>query len=248
MKIITTVIIILLSSVSLYAQQPARADSTVAPPPPVAPEKTSSLSKYGLSVELTANGLSPLPSGVNNNIIGGLGFAINVERKIFLIKKNFFFSFGLGIATYDYATNGTINYASLSASSPTLSNYSYFVPIPDSVNYSKNKLNLVWLQVPVEFTLKTNPNSRGQSFNFTFGARFGYLINDHTKQKGTDSSGTYKVKIYEIKNMDLFSTMLTAKIGYGHFDLFGYYNLLTLFKSGDGETTNELGAGIALTF
>ncbi len=234
---------------SLYAQQPSNSDSSVNTMSATAPTVYSgTLSKYGLSAELTVNGLTPLPPGVNNNIIGGLGFGVNLQRKIFIIKHNFFFSFGLGIATYDYATNAEIETYPFYPTPFAPPSLSYFAPIPDSVHYSKNKLNLVWLQVPLEFHLQTNPNRKGNKFEFALGVRPGYLINDHTKQKGTDSSGnTYKVKIYEIPNLDQFSTMVTAKIGYDHFNLFAYYNLLPLFVQNDIETTNEFGAGIALT-
>jgi hypothetical protein len=250
MKKVTTIIIFLLSSLSLYAQQPAGgdADANTANPQSV-PDYSSTLSKYGLSAELTTNWLSPLPSGVTNDYIGGLGLAVNVERKIFIVKHNFFFAFGLGVATYDYATNASINYASTNTSAPNLTNFSYFEPIPNAVNYSKNKLNLVWLQVPLEFHLQSKPNSNGKKTEFAVGMRPGYLINDHTKQKGTDSTGTtYKVKVYEIQNLQQFSALATAKIGYDHANLFFYYNLLTLFEQNDGEATNEFGAGISITF
>lgn len=249
MKKITTVIIFLLSSLSLYAQQPAGNDSTIHPSPSSVPDYSGTLSKYGFAAELTTNWLNPLPAGVTNDYIGGLGLAVNLERKISIVKHNFFFAFGLGVATYDYATNATINYASTNTSAPNLTNFSYFAPIPSSVNYSKNKLNLVWLQVPLEFHLQSNPNSNGKKTELALGVRPGYLINDHTKQKGTDTSGTtYKVKVYEIQNLQQFSTMVTAKIGYDHANLFFYYNVLTLFKSGDGDATNEFGAGISMTF
>ena len=250
MKKFAAVLIILLCSISLYAQQPAPApaDSSIVPPAPLAPKKASSgFAKFGLAAEVTLNGLSTLPAGVNNNYIGGMGFAINVQRKIYLIKNNFYFSLGLGLATYDYATNASILYGSTNTSTYT-PNYSYFQQISDTSKYTKNKLNLVWLQVPLEFHIDGNPNADGKYVDFEFGGRFGLLINDHTKYLSTDQFGDdYKVKVYDIKNLNPIATLLTAKIGYDHANLFAYYNPLSLFKSGNGYSTNEFGFGIAMT-
>ena len=248
MKKIAIAVLLLFISIHLFAQQPADSAVNMSNNPQPA-DFGNTLSKYSLAFELTTNWLSPLPTGVTNDYIGGLGLAVDVQRKIFIIKKNFYFSFGLGIATYDYATNAQINYASTNPAAPSQTDYSFFQKISDSVNYSKNKLNLVWLQVPLEFHLKSNPNAQGKFVDFEFGGRFGLLINNHTKQKGTAPNGDiYKVKIYEIKNLNPIATMLTAKIGYDHANLFGYYNLLTLFKTNNGAATNELGAGISMTF
>ncbi|MCF8331646.1 MAG: PorT family protein [Bacteroidales bacterium] len=109
-----------------------------------------------------------------------------------------------------------------------------FNPIPDSLNYDKNKISTTYLELPVELRLRLG---KEKEMTISAGFKVGYLINSHTKYKGenyleTPQTQNDKVKIKEHNISDLNKLRYTAtgRIGYKSFSLFAHYNLTPLFE------------------
>ena len=81
------------------------------------------------------------------------------------------------------------------------------------------------------------------------------MIQSHTKYKGDDLAtpidDKIKVKTFNIDNMSPWRYGVTARIGYGMFNLYGFYSLQGLFnepKVSKGQPNPQgLTIGIAIT-
>ena len=129
-----------------------------------------------------------------------------------------------------------------------------FQRIPEKVNnkeinYDINKLTLAYIDIPLELCYKTK-NKKGKVFKFAAGFKAGYLLSSHTKYKGNDITGTdkdVKYKTYRIKNIEPLKYGATARLGYGKFDIFGYYSFSKLFKKDKGPEMYPVSVGICIT-
>ncbi len=124
-----------------------------------------------------------------------------------------------------------------------------FAPIPDSIDYSKNKINVTYLELPVELRLRM-----GAEYDYTFaiGFKVGYLIGSHIKFKGEDylggnsisSDNKVKIKEHNISDLTKLRYTATARFAYKRISVFAHYNLVPLFEENElvnqqtGETTD----------
>ena len=109
--------------------------------------------------------------------------------------------------------------------------------IPDSLNYSKNKLTVAYVGVPIEIRFKTNNNIRKKNFKFTVGANIGYNLTAYRKYKGDDFLGNstekIKVKLYDQPGISKVIGSVYVKMFYDKFGLNFRYNFTPFF---DGVT------------
>ncbi len=124
-----------------------------------------------------------------------------------------------------------------------------FSPIPDSISFSKNKINVTYLELPVELRLRM-----GAEYDYTLaiGFKVGYLIGSHIKFKGEDylggnsisSDNKVKIKEHNISDLTKLRYTATARFSYKRISLFAHYNLQPLFEEDElqnpqtGETTD----------
>lgn len=120
---------------------------------------------------------------------------------------------------------------------------SFFNPILDTIRHSNNKLNLNYLELPLEFSFKTKSH-----LNFALGAKAGLLVTDKTKYKGLNymSDATSEVKMKWHNNDNLLSYRLGAYavIGYKWINLTAYYGFTKLFEDGLGPEISPLTVGV----
>ncbi len=125
-----------------------------------------------------------------------------------------------------------------------------FVNIPYSINYKKNKLTTTYLEIPFELRFRTNKSKReDKSFKIFLGFKVGYLISNHLKYKGDafDGSGKkIKIKQYNIDNIEKYRYGVTARIGYGKFNITGFYPLTKLFEKDKGPDITPVSVGLSL--
>lgn len=153
-------------------------------------------------------------------------------------KSNISIAYGIGVSAHNMYSNCVPDLDSTGKS--------YFLPI-DDFNYSKNKLTLFYTDIPVEIRFRTKKNT--DNFKFSIGFKAGYLIQSHTKYKGdrlNNVVGT-KYKVFDIPNIETFRYGITARIGYGKVNLFGYYSLTNLFKKGKGPELFPVSVGVVVT-
>lgn len=156
-------------------------------------------------------------------------------------KSNFGFSFGLGLSVHNIYGDFLVN---------KVGDTTKLVKIPDAVNFKRSKITIVYLEVPLEFNLKTK-----SKVNVALGIKVGYLIGSHTKYVGNaiDTSiytynTTSKVRIKEmgIPNLQQFSYGPTFRIGYRWISIDGQYMLSTLFSKNHGPDMYPISVGLVL--
>ncbi len=177
---------------------------------------------------------APLPS------VFSRGITLQMMYPIIGNKSNVAFAVGFGLACQNYYLSEYIftNPDSL-----------WFVPIPDTINYKKYKLNTNYLTIPIELRIRTNPNKETRnSFKIYPGFRVGVMINKHTKYIGRDlqNSGRIKKKEFDIKHIAMFDYGLSLRVGYGKFLFHGYYSLSELVDEGKGPTIKPFEIGITV--
>ena len=196
-------------------------------------KKNKGMENVRIGVDVTFDNWLNSPDSIKNNILKSRGANVYAMYDIPFGSSDFSCAIGLGIGSNNFSNNAAITY-----SGDTLT-----LLTPISTSYKANKLSVNYIDIPFEFRFKTKPDGSNQSFKFSIGAKAGYLINSHTKYKDTES----KVKVYDIKNLDMYHYGVNAKIGYAWFSLTGYYALSSLFVKDKGPNVMPFSIGISIT-
>lgn len=204
--------------VSLSAFSQTSPNSQPAPDDPKQNKKIAD-PKDRIVVDFSYDGFTKLPDGIKSkpySLGGNVYFMFDYP-----VGKGspFSLAFGAGFSTHDVHTNGKIVY-SLDGK------YTSFEPIHQK--YNTNKLSCNYFEIPLEVRIRTKGNHK---FKLTIGGKAGYAFNVHTKYE--DHEG--KIKVYKIKNIDLFRYGATFRIGYDRYILQGFYSFSELFYKGRGE-------------
>jgi hypothetical protein len=121
----------------------------------------------------------------------------------------------------------------------------YFQPIPDSIDYKKTKLVVSYLDIPLEIRYKSKSD-----FRLAVGFKFGFLLRAHTKFKGNDyindNSGVVVYKLSKLSFLEKNRYGFTARIGYKWLNLWGYYQLSTLFQKEYGPEMFPISVGLTI--
>ncbi len=129
------------------------------------------------------------------------------------------------------------------------SNVTYFEPIQSEIDYRNNKLTTGYLEVPLELRIRSNPDKNNNRWKIAFGLRGGYLLNGHSKYRGQDLSQNttdiIKVKDLRLPNINRYRLGTTVRLGYGTFNLVGFYALTELFEADRGPGIQQFSIGIA---
>ncbi len=178
--------------------------------------------EYGSPVAnayLNANGGAPftaddldLNTGKSSNI--NLWFfmqKLNITKHVLNLK------YGLGMEMYNYRYKKAISYNDDPA-------YIY----RDSVSFSKNKLFVNYLTVPLMINIKTTPENR-KGFTLSAGVSAGYRIGSKNKQI-SDERGKDKIK----GDFDLepWRFAYVAEMGLGPVRIYGSYSVNALHQNG----------------
>lgn len=115
---------------------------------------------------------------------------------------------------------------------------------PDSVSFRKNKLITWHAQIPLLLSFQTNPTNPKKNFHISVGGYAGLLIGSSLKQK-SDALG--KVKKDDDFNLTSLRYGLTARVGFGNFEIYTNYSLTPLFQEGDAPAVNPINFGLSIT-
>jgi hypothetical protein len=181
-------------------------------------------------LEFGFNGAIQPPDNIDLNFFGTKSFNLYYQYDFRLFKSKFSVVPGIGFAfeRYKFKDGAVLGYNSndsLTMLSPTEAGYT-------SLKKSQLITNIV--EVPIEFCFRSNPDDPARSFRASIGGRFGYMFDSFTKVKYREEGETKKIKDKQNYNLNAFRYGVTAKVGFGAFNLFGYYNLNSLFESGKG--------------
>lgn len=167
------------------------------------------------------------------NLNTGKSLNVNVwffMQRINLIKKNVNLKYGLGIEydNYRYKTSSNLSYLeknsylnSLQAPSP--------VVIRDSISFSKNKLALNYITVPLMLNFITNSANTKKGLSLSMGLSAGYLYGVRNKQKSEERGKEKNRGDYDLER---FKLSYIAEMGLGPVRLYGSYSPNSIFSKG----------------
>jgi hypothetical protein len=198
----------------------------------------------GLNGLMTYDNKVAMPQGLEPmdlNYTKSYVFAWNMwQKNIHIYRNNVNLGTGIGLSWYHYNLRGSYTF-------PTDVDYTF--PVADSVNYTKNRLNVCYVNVPLFLEFNTNNEDAGRSFHIGGGVQAGYnVFKNKVKQKYELDGRTYKRKIKDDYNVNPFKIDLIGRIGYGDFSIFATYSLTPLFEEDRGPRLYPFTAGISLDF
>jgi hypothetical protein len=127
-----------------------------------------------------------------------------------------------------------------------------FVNVSDTNHFKRFKLTTAYAEVPLELRFNSGNEGNRQGFKAAIGVKVGALLNAHTKgsilqDKSGSTLNDYKVKEHSKRFFNSYRLAGTARVGYGHFSLFGTYAITPLFKEGLAPTVRPLTIGLTLS-
>lgn len=200
---------------------------------------------FGVNGLLTVDNKVELPAGfefLELNYAKSYFFSWNFfQKNIHIYRNNVNLGTGLGMSWYHY------NFRNPYTLTP---NAAYQTATYDStIKYSRNRLGLTYLNVPIFLEFNTNNKDADNSFHIAGGMEFGYnVFSNLLKQKYEVDGHRIKTRQKDDFNINPFRCDIIGRIGYGSFTLFGKYSLTTLFENGKGPVLYPFTAGINLSF
>ncbi|MCU0432840.1 MAG: PorT family protein [Bacteroidia bacterium] len=164
-------------------------------------------------------------------------FALNLWQHNFHIYKNHVnLVTGFGIEWNSYAFRNNVS---------LIPDTNRVAAILETRDYSKNKLKMFYINVPVMLEFNTNTNNQHRSFHVAAGGLFSYnVFENRLKQEYELDGQTQERKIKDDFNINPFRYGLTARIGYGEYTLFANYMLSEVFRGNAGPSLNQYTIGV----
>jgi hypothetical protein len=202
------------------------------------------------------------PDNFDLGLWGSRTVNLYYQYELRILKSKFSFVPGIGVSLerfkfrngqmLDYMREDDI-YSSPVQSFDTLVLYSWAEHLTPGLK--KSQLITNYVDVPLELRFTLNPDDPARSLKISVGGRVGYLYDAFNKIKYKEGGEIKQLKDKQNFNLNRFRYGAFAKIGFGSFSLFGYYNLTPLFKDNkgiyhDGKMYNDLNtftAGISLS-
>ena len=138
-----------------------------------------------------------------------------VQQKVDLYKHIWNLKYGIGFEMFNFRFEQPISFSN------TPGNYVYF----DNVTFSKNKLFVEYLTIPIQINYQANPQNN-KSFYASLGMSAGYLMQSRTKQISEERG---KQKVRGTFNLNNFRLATIGELGIGALRLYGSYGLTNLF-------------------
>ncbi len=98
--------------------------------------------------------------------------------------------------------------------------------IPDSVDYSRNRMEAHLLEMPIEFRWRSSTAATYKFWRIYAGVKFGYVFAEGYKFVGDE-----KTK-FSNKDISRFQAGLHLSAGYNTWNFYAYYGLRNLFEDG----------------
>ncbi len=122
----------------------------------------------------------------------------------------------------------------------------------DTNSFKKLKMATAYLEAPVELRFSSNPDDDRRSFKVALGVKVGTLLSAVVKgkdleDKNGNSVNDYKMKEYSKQFFNNKRLAATARLGFGHFSLFGSYQITSLFNEGQGPKINPASVGLTIS-
>ncbi len=149
-------------------------------------------------------------------------------QKIALVKDNINFKYGLGLELNNYSFKSATSFKENGAIPFTNGQQTNAAFVfRDSVSFSKNKLALDYLTVPVMINFASTKKPGKPQFGVSFGASAGYLYSQRNKQQSNERGKQKNKGEYDIER---FKLSYVAELGLGNIRLYGAYAPKTIFE------------------
>ena len=170
--------------------------------------------------------------------------SINVKINFFeqnfnLISNKLGFTTGLGFEWVNYRFDN--NVVLQKEANDIVNNYDLY-----PASYTKSKLVVNYLNLPLMLEYQTNRFSKKNSFHIGVGLQTGLRIGAHTKRVYQDDGRKKKDKDPGDYHINPFKYDAMVRIGWGKLNLHANYSLNTLFKNNRGPELNPFTVGITL--
>lgn len=171
-----------------------------------------------LYIGFTYNFINDKPSGISQQGFSG-GFQFGFIRDMPLnTKRTIGVGVGFGYATNSYNQNLLIEELNSVVSYSVLDN--------DVINYSKNKLNLHIIEMPIQFRWRSSTPQSHKFWRVYTGFKLGYVFHNVRKFKG--ELGNYKVA--NLKDVQKFQADLDIGFGWNTWNFYLSYGLRPILK------------------
>ena len=199
------------------------------------------------------------PSTVSPKWFSSRGVDVAILYDYVIAKSNFSIAAGVGFNSHNIHMEAfpiTYQVTPDAGGGQQTSTHSYTHLDPNFFNGSKisvNKISTNFIDMPIEFRFRSKPHKNGKRIAASFGFKFGWLVQSHTKTQTDEnhfSEGVNfgrKIKTYNIENLTKFRYGLTARIGYANFYLNLFYSLTPLFYRGRGTEAVPISIGIGFS-
>lgn len=180
-----------------------------------------------------SNPAGPAFSEADMKLKGGKSVNVNFwffMQKLALVKQNVNLKYGLGLELNNYRFRSPISFKENGAL-PYVTGAQTNAPFVfrDSISFSKNKLALDYLTVPVMLNFATNHRPGKPALSASFGVSAGYLYSQRNKQI-SDERGKQKNKgDYDVER---FKLSYIGELGLGPVRLYGSYSPKSIFERG----------------
>lgn len=116
-----------------------------------------------------------------------------------------------------------------------------------NVDVKKTKVVTTYLEAPIELRFTANPEQSDKSFKVAIGVKVGTMLKGGTRSRITEpnSSPNYLLKESSKTYFNTTRIVGTARIGLGHFTLFGTYQFTSLLKAGAGPQLKPYTIGLS---
>jgi Outer membrane protein beta-barrel domain len=177
---------------------------------------------------------SPAFSADDMKLRAGKSTNINIwlfMQKLALVKRNVNLKYGLGVEYNNYSFRSPVSLKEggiFPYTNGSIATNSPFV-FRDSISFSKNKLNLKYLTVPLMLNFASNKQKGKPTISGSFGVSAGYLIRQRNKQNSNERGKQKNQGDYDLQR---FKLSYIAEIGLGSVRLYGSYSPKSIFEKG----------------
>lgn len=190
-------------------------------------------------LNITYNTLQKRPDGLKQNKLSP-GLAIGFLRDMPLNKKRTVaLAAGLGYSLSIYNQNlGIFDIDNVTT---------YRILDPDNITFSKNKLSLHYVDLPIEFRWRNSTPDSHKFWRVHLGVKLSYLFYDQY----TLESSQGNVGQTNLKDLNDFNYGIYLTTGWNTWNIYAYYGLNPLFKSSaklDGQAIEVNSANFGLMF
>ena len=204
-----------------------------------------------LIIDIGLNKLSDAPDNILTNTFQSKTVNITYFYDLPFGDSKFTFTPGIGLGLEkfsiknNYSLESSINNGALEVDAVLLSDN-----LTNVFEYHRSKFAANYLDIPLEFRYYSRKNQYSRGFRAAIGGKVGVLYSSFTKYKYEDTLGDkHMVKNRADYGLNKFRYGVQARVGFGGFSLFGYYELSDKFDTPPpgGEKTSNMTFGIALT-